>query len=102
LFKEASEAGAKTLISVYGMTVKLILSARLKTTSEAQKQELLSRTKAKAGHLLLFAAGSIDMVNKTLDRLRQVISRELGLIDPEKLTCWTDFPCLSGMPMRSD
>jgi len=33
------------------------------------------------------------MVNKTLDRLRQVISRELGLIDPEKLTCWGDrFP----------
>jgi len=86
LFKEASEAGAKKLPYVYRMTVKLILSARLKTTCEAQKQELLSRTK-KAGHLLLFAAGSTDMVNKTLDRLRQVISRELGLIDPEKLTC---------------
>jgi len=42
---------------------------------------------------LLFAAGSIDMVNKTLDRLRQVISRELGLIDPEKINLLGDrFP----------
>jgi len=46
---------------------------------------LLSRTESKAGDLLLFAAGSTDMVNKTLDRLRQVISRELGLIDSDKI-----------------
>jgi len=75
----------------------------IKDNLSAQKQELLSRTKSKAGHLLLFAAGSTDMVNKTLDRPASH-RRELGLIDPDKINLlWvTDFPCLSGMPMRSD
>jgi aspartyl-tRNA synthetase len=43
---------------------------------------------------LLFGAGAVDTVNKTLDRLRQVIGRELGLIDPSKINLlWlTDFP----------
>jgi aspartyl-tRNA synthetase len=96
LFKEASEAGAKGLAYIRVRDDGEIdtIGAIKDNLSEAQKQELLSRTKAKAGHLLLFAAGSIDMVNKTLDRLRQVIGRELGLIDPEKINLlWvTDFP----------
>lgn len=96
LFKEATEAGAKGLAYIRVREDGEIdtIGAIKDNLTEAQKQELLSRTGACAGHLLLFGAGSADMVNKTLDRLRQVIGRERGLIDSEKINLlWvTDFP----------
>ena len=96
LFKEACEAGAKGLAYIRVRDDGEIdtIGAIKDNLTEAQKQELLSRTGAKPGHLLLFGAGSADTVNKTLDRLRGVIGRELGLIDPDKINLlWlTDFP----------
>ena len=96
LFREASEAGAKGLAYIRVRDDGEIdtIGAIKDNLTEAQKQELLSRTGAKAGHLLLFGAGSTDLVNKTLDRLRQVVGRELGLIDSDKINLlWiTDFP----------
>ncbi|MFE1744137.1 aspartate--tRNA ligase [Coleofasciculus sp. H7-2] len=96
LFKEASVAGAKGLayIRVRDDGELDTIGAIKDNLTEAQKQELLSRTGAKAGHLLLFGAGDTNTVNKTLDRLRQVIGGELGLIDPDKnnLLWVTDFP----------
>jgi aspartyl-tRNA synthetase len=96
LFKEASEAGAKGVAYIRVRNDGEIdtIGAIKDNLTEAQKQELLNRTGAQAGHLLLFGAGSAEVVNKTLDRLRQVIGRELGLIDPDKnnLLWVTDFP----------
>ena len=62
--------------------------------SPEQKEELLTRTGAKPGHLLLFGAGDEATVNKSLDRLRLVIGEELGLIDEDQLNfVWvTQFP----------
>ncbi len=96
LFKEASIAGAKGLAYIRVRDDGEIdtISAIKDNLTAVQRQEILSRTGAGAGHLLLFGAGAADMVNKTLDRLRQVIGRELELIDPEKINLlWvTDFP----------
>jgi aspartyl-tRNA synthetase len=96
LFKEASEAGAKGLAYIRVREDGDIdtIGAIKDNLTEEQKQELLDRTGAKPGHLLLFGAGPVDIVNKTLDRLRQAIGRELGLIDPDKINLlWvTDFP----------
>ncbi len=96
LFKEASDAGAKGLAYIRvreGGEIDTI-GAIKDNLSEEQKQEILKRTGATAGHLLLFGAGATDMVNKTLDRLRQVIAREQGLVDQNKINLlWvTDFP----------
>jgi aspartyl-tRNA synthetase len=96
LFKEASEAGAKGLAYIRvreGGEIDTI-GAIKDNLSESQKQEILKRTGATAGHLLLFGAGATDIVNKTLDRLRQVIAREQGLVDQNKINLlWvTDFP----------
>jgi aspartyl-tRNA synthetase len=96
LFQEATAGGAKGLAYIRvrdGGEIDTIGAIKDNLT-ETQKQELLERTGAKPGHLLLFGAGSADIVNKTLDRLRQVIGRELGLIDPHKINLlWiTDFP----------
>ncbi len=96
LFKEASEAGAKGLayIRVRDNGEIDTIGAIKDNLSEEQKQEILQRTGAKPGHLLLFGAGDAPTVNKTLDRLRQVVAKEFNLIDPEKINLlWiVDFP----------
>lgn len=96
LFKEASEAGAKGLAYIRVRENGEIdtIGAIKDNLTEAQKQELLDRTGAKPGHLLLFAAADVTTVNKTLDRLRLAIGQELGLIDKDKVNLlWvTDFP----------
>ena len=96
LFKEAAEMGAKGLAYIRVRDDGEIdtIGAIKDNLSEAQKQELLSRTDAKPGHLLLFGAGDAPTVNKTLDRLRQVTAREFNLIDPDKLNLlWIiEFP----------
>ncbi|MEG4534062.1 aspartate--tRNA ligase [Microcoleus sp. D2_18a_D3] len=96
LFREASEAGAKGLayIRVRDNGEIDTIGAIKDNLTEAQKQQLLDRTGAQPGHLLLFAAADVTTVNKTLDRLRLFIGNELGLIDKDKMNLlWvTDFP----------
>ncbi|HLO88138.1 MAG TPA: aspartate--tRNA ligase [Nostocaceae cyanobacterium] len=96
IFKEAAEAGAKGLAYIRVREdgeIDTIGAIKDNLTPE-QKQEILDRTGAKAGHLLLFAAADAFTVNKTLDRLRQFIAREFNLIDSEKINLlWiTEFP----------
>ncbi|MBE9011231.1 aspartate--tRNA ligase [Pseudanabaenaceae cyanobacterium LEGE 13415] len=96
VFKEASEAGARGLAYIRVREDGDIdtIGAIKDNLSDAQKQEILTRTEAKPGHLLLFAAGDSASVNKTLDRLRQYLGNELGMIDPDKMNLlWVvDFP----------
>lgn len=96
LFKEATLAGAKGIayIRVRENGELDTIGAIKDNLDAAQKQELLERTGAQPGHLLLFGAGDTGTVNKSLDRLRQVLGEQLGLIDPEAMNLlWvTDFP----------
>ncbi|MBW4521088.1 MAG: aspartate--tRNA ligase [Scytolyngbya sp. HA4215-MV1] len=96
LFKEAETCGARGLAYIRVRENGEIdtIGAIKDNLTPTQTQELLERTGAQAGHLLLFGAGDTNMVNKTLDRLRQVVGRELGLIDTSQLNfLWiTDFP----------
>ncbi|MEO0535999.1 MAG: aspartate--tRNA ligase [Cyanobacteria bacterium P01_A01_bin.123] len=96
LFKVASEAGAKGLAYIRvrdGGKVDTIGAIRDNLSPE-QMQTLLKRTGAADGHLLLFGAGPTDIVNATLDRVRQVVAKELNLIPADALNLlWvTDFP----------
>ncbi|GAP97374.1 aspartate--tRNA ligase [Leptolyngbya sp. NIES-2104] len=96
VFKEASEAGARGLAYIRVREDGEIdtIGAIKDNLTDAQKQDILTRTEAKPGHLLLFAAGDTATVNKTLDRLRQYLGNELGMIDPDKMNLlWVvDFP----------
>ncbi len=96
LFKEACEGGAKGLAYIRVRADGEIdtIGAIKDNLSEERKAELLARTGAKPGDLLLFGAGTAAIVNKSLDRLRQCLGRELGLIDPDQINLlWiTDFP----------
>lgn len=96
IFKIASEAGAKGLAYIRVRaegTVDTI--GAIKDNLPAEKmQELLSRTNAQEGDLLLFGAGPTTIVNATLDRVRQAVAKEMNLIPEGKLNLlWiTDFP----------
>ena len=96
LFQEATEMGAKGLAYIRVRENGEIdtIGAIKDNLPDAVKQELLSRTGAEEGHLLLFGAGDAPTVNKTLDRLRQVVARELKLIESDRFNfLWvTEFP----------
>jgi len=55
---------------------------------------IIAKTGAQPGDLLLFGAGSLDMVNRTLDRVRQYVAHSLGEVDKSahNLLWVTDFP----------
>ena len=96
IFNEAVTAGAKGIAYIRVRENNEIdtIGAIKDNLSEEQKTELLSRTGAKPGHLLLFGAGDTATVNKSLDRLRLFIAQEMGLIDNEQVNLiWvTEFP----------
>lgn len=96
LFRVAAEAGAKGLayIRVRDNGAIDTIGAIKDNLSEERMQTLIQRTGAEPGTLLLFGAGPSEIVNPTLDRLRQAIAQEMNLIPEETLNLlWvTDFP----------
>lgn len=91
-----AQYGAKGLAFIRvrpGKTIDAIGALKDGMTEEV-KTELLERTKAEDGHLLLFGAGEKSIVNESLNRLRLALGKELGLIDENKINLlWvTDFP----------
>ena len=96
IFNEAVTAGAKGIayIRVRDNNEIDTIGAIKDNLTEEQKAELLARTGAKPGHLLLFGAGDTATVNKTLDRVRLYVGKELGLIDESQnnLLWVTEFP----------
>lgn len=96
IFNEAVAAGAKGIAYIRVRENNEIdtIGAIKDNLNEEQKQELLRRTGAKPGHLLLFGAGDTATVNKSLDRLRLFIAQEMGLINNDQVNLiWvTEFP----------
>lgn len=96
LFKLAAEAGAKGLAYIRVRDGDKIdtIGAIKDNLNPDQLDTLLKRTGAADGHLLLFGAGPTEIVNATLDRVRQAVAKELALIPADALNLlWvTDFP----------
>ncbi|XHU95194.1 MAG: aspartate--tRNA ligase [cyanobacterium endosymbiont of Rhopalodia gibba] len=96
LFEKATDAGAKGIafIRVKDNNQLDTIGAIKDNLNQEQKAELLAKTRAKPGDLLLFGAGNMDVVNRSLSRLRLVIGEQLGLIDHEQVNLlWiTEFP----------
>ncbi|MFM7264239.1 MAG: amino acid--tRNA ligase-related protein, partial [Cyanobium sp.] len=67
--------------------------------SEEKKAELLERTGAEPGTLLLFGAGDTATVNKALDRVRQFLARELGLVPADRDNAIWNFLWVVDFPM---
>ena len=67
--------------------------------SAERKVELLARTGAAPGTLLLFGAGDTATVNKALDRVRQYLARELALVPPDRQNDQWNFLWVVDFPM---
>ncbi len=95
IFKVAQDAGAGGLafIRVKGDELETI-GAIKNNLSEGHIADILKITEAKDGDLILLGAGDKQIVNQSLDRVRQYIAKELNLIDKSKWNfLWvTDFP----------
>ena len=93
---EAQAAGAPGLVSARVGSDGSLEAA--KAVSEGVSDEswkaIIMETGAVPGDLILFAAGSPDLVNRTLDRVRQYVARDLGMIPEDyHALCWiTDWP----------
>ena len=101
VFSEAQQAGAGGLAFIRvreGSEIDTI-GAIKDNLSEEQKQELLQRTGAEAGTLLLFGAGDTATVNKALDRVRQYLARELGLVPADRDNDQWNFLWVVDFPM---
>ena len=76
------------------MTSKGLTSNIVKFFSEDQQNEIINKANLKDGDLILFAAGSNQIVNQALDHLRRHIAAKLNLINPDQFEfLWVvDFP----------
>ncbi len=95
IFQVAQDAGAGGLafIRVKGDELETI-GAIKNNLSEENIADILKITEAKDGDLILLGAGNKQIVNQSLDRVRQYIAKDLNLIDKSKWNfLWvTDFP----------
>jgi aspartyl-tRNA synthetase len=96
VFSEAQKAGAGGLAFIRvreGGEIDTI-GAIKDNLSEEKKAELLQRTGAEPGTLILFGAGDTPTVNKALDRVRQYLAKELELLPADAWNfLWVvDFP----------
>ncbi|MFN7899431.1 MAG: aspartate--tRNA ligase, partial [Synechococcaceae cyanobacterium] len=101
VFSEAQKAGAGGLAFIRVRENGEIdtIGAIKDNLSEAKKAELLERTGAQPGTLLLFGAGDTATVNKALDRVRQFLARELGLVPADRDNALWNFLWVVDFPM---
>ena len=101
VFSEAQKAGAGGLAFIRVRENGEIdtIGAIKDNLSEAKKAELLARTGAQPGTLLLFGAGDSATVNKALDRVRQFLARELGLVPADRDNALWNFLWVVDFPM---
>ena len=101
VFSEAQAAGAGGLAFIRvreGGEIDTI-GAIKDNLSDEQKQTLLKRTGAEPGTLLLFGAGDTATVNKALDRVRQYLAKEMGLVKPDSENDQWNFLWVVDFPM---
>jgi aspartyl-tRNA synthetase len=101
VFGEAQAAGAGGLAFIRvreGGEIDTI-GAIKDNLSADKKAELLARTGAQPGTLLLFGAGDTPTVNKALDRVRQCLARELGLVPADRENTTWNFLWVVDFPM---
>ncbi len=101
VFREAQAAGAGGLAFIRvreGGEIDTIGAIKDNLDPE-RKAELLARTGAGEGTLLLFGAGDTATVNKALDRVRQYLARELALVPADRDNDRWNFLWVVDFPM---
>ncbi|GMH35094.1 hypothetical protein BSKO_02962 [Bryopsis sp. KO-2023] len=93
---KAAAGGAKGLVYIRVQEDGQIDAAKpvREGLDDSQRSNLIKRTQAVPGDLLLLVADQEAVVNRSLDKVRQFLGRDLNEIDPAKdaLLWVTDFP----------
>eukprot|EP00850_Spirogloea_muscicola_P003321 SM000013S26490 [mRNA] locus=s13:588608:603181:- [translate_table: standard] len=96
VFQEAVSAGSRGIAYMKVLEGGEIdaIPAVAAALTPVRRADFLERCGATTGDLVLIAAGPVALVNKTLDRLRNYLARNLGLLnEAEHAILWvTDFP----------
>ena len=99
IFQVAQEAGAGGLAFIRIKNNDIDTIGAIKNNLNKEKiSELLNKTGAKEGDLILLGAGDTKIVNQSLDKVRQYLAKELKLIkkingkDKWNFLWITDFP----------
>tara|TARA_Y100001970_G_scaffold183190_1_gene222800 strand:+ start:3922 stop:5709 length:1788 start_codon:yes stop_codon:yes gene_type:complete len=96
IFQVAQEAGAGGLAFIRVKENEIDTIGAIKSNlNQLLIDKLLKRTNAENGDLILLGAGKTNIVNQSLDRIRQYIAQDLKLIEDNKKWnfIWvTDFP----------
>jgi aspartyl-tRNA synthetase len=89
----AKHLGAKGIAYVK-VTNNDLDSGIAKFLSDKERQELITKTKAKEGDLILFSVDADRLTYKVLAGIRNHLAREMNLINNNEFSfCWiTDFP----------
>jgi aspartyl-tRNA synthetase len=95
LGEKAAAWGAKGLIWM-ALEEEQVRSPIAKFLSPDELDAIIETLEGEVGDLLLIVAGPYDLVSEVLGRLRLLLGRELGLIDPElyNLLWVVDWPLL--------
>ncbi len=101
IFSEAQKAGAGGLAFIRVREEGEIdtIGAIKENLNDEQKKILLKKTCAEPGDLILFGAGKTEVVNKCLDRVRQFLGQELGLISKNQGKGHWNFLWVLDFPM---
>ncbi len=101
VFSEAQKGGAGGLAFIRVRENKEIdtIGAIKDNLDPQAKETLLEITGAKTGDLILFGAGETTIVNKSLDRVRQFLAKELSLIPQEQENSQWNFLWVTDFPM---
>ena len=95
IFQVAQDAGAGGLAFIRVKGDELETIGAIKNNLNAENiDDILKITEAQDGDLILLGAGDTQIVNQSLDRVRQYIAKDLNLVDKSKWNfLWvTDFP----------
>ena len=100
IFQVAQDAGAGGLAFIRVKDNDIDTIGAIKNNlDESLIKQLLQKTNAEEGDLILLGAGKTEIVNQSLDRVRQYIAKELDLVDDVSTNKKWNFLWITDFPM---
>jgi len=100
IFQVAQDAGAGGLAFIRVKENEIDTIGAIKNNlNESLIEQLLERTNAENGDLILLGAGPTNIVNQSLDRVRQYIAKDLKLVDSNNMNKKWNFLWVTDFPM---
>ncbi len=100
IFQVAQDAGAGGLAFIRVKENEIDTIGAIKNNlDDSLIEELLKRTKAENGDLILLGAGKTNIVNQSLDKVRQYIAKDLKLVETNHENKKWNFLWVTDFPM---